>query len=84
MCPPRRHTLGWLQVRYGLHGGALETSLMLHLRPELVSMEAADDFASRAARRPKTAALQVHPCMQGHLHADELPHCMLIASLIAC
>ena len=37
------------EVRYGIHGGALETSLMLHLRPELVSIAAAMDFASRAA-----------------------------------
>ena len=48
------------QVRYGIHGGALETSLMLHLHPELVSMDSAKDFASRAARQPKEAALQMH------------------------
>ena len=42
------------EVRYGIHGGALETSLMLHLRPELVSIAAAKDFASRAAKQPKT------------------------------
>ena len=53
-------SLGCGQVRYGIHGGALETSLMLHLRPDLVSMEAARDFASRAARQPRSAALQVH------------------------
>lgn len=48
------------EVRYGLHGGAMETSLMLHLTPDLVSMDAAKDFASRAALRPKSAALQLH------------------------
>ena len=48
------------EVRYGIHGGALETSLMLHLRPELVSIAAAKDFASRAAKQPKTAQLQLH------------------------
>ena len=48
------------EMRYGLHGGALETSLMLHLRPQLVSTSAAKDFASRAAEQPKDAALQLH------------------------
>lgn len=33
--------------KYGIHGGDLETSLMLHFRPELVAMAKADDFPSR-------------------------------------
>ena len=33
---------------HGIHGGALETSIMLHLRPDLVRMEAADSFDSVA------------------------------------
>ena len=48
------------EARYGIHGGALETSLMLHLRPELVALDAARDFASAAAERPRAAALQMH------------------------
>lgn len=32
---------------YGIHGGDLETSLMLHLRPDLVRMEKAEDFRSQ-------------------------------------
>jgi len=32
------------ELRYGIHGGAGETSLMLHLRPDLVRMELAGDF----------------------------------------
>jgi len=32
------------ELRYGIHGGAAETSLMLHLRPDLVRMELAGDF----------------------------------------
>lgn len=78
------------EMRYGIHGGAMETpvaraeperrpahsapvpkptegegslarrSLMLHLRPELVSTAAAADFASRAAEQPKDALLQLH------------------------
>ena len=33
---------------------------MLHLRPELVSTDAAADFASKAAEQPKSAQLQLH------------------------
>ena len=33
------------EVTEGLHGGAVETSLMLHLRPELVRQDAMADFA---------------------------------------
>lgn len=36
--------------RLGVHAGAVETSLMLHFRPDLVRMERARDFASAAAR----------------------------------
>ena len=42
---------GWLPARerrYGLHGGQLETSLMLHLAPDLVRREHIADFPSRA------------------------------------
>ena len=31
---------------YGIHGGDIETSIMLHLRPDLVRMEQAIDFRS--------------------------------------
>jgi creatinine amidohydrolase len=34
--------------RFGIHGGDVETSLMLHFRPETVDMDAARDFASSA------------------------------------
>jgi creatinine amidohydrolase len=37
------------ELRYGIHGGALETSLMLHLHPDLVKMDRACNFVSRAA-----------------------------------
>jgi creatinine amidohydrolase len=33
---------------FGIHGGDVETSLMLHFRPELVDMSKAQDFASTA------------------------------------
>ncbi|MEM5583118.1 creatininase family protein [Roseibium sp. AS2] len=35
---------------YGIHGGDIETSLMLHLRPDLVRMDAATDFLSEQQR----------------------------------
>ncbi len=34
--------------RFGIHGGDIETSLMLHLRPDLVDMSRARDFRSSA------------------------------------
>ncbi|TYC60625.1 creatininase family protein [Rhodobacterales bacterium] len=35
------------EFTYGIHGGDIETSLMLHLRPDLVRMDKARDFASQ-------------------------------------
>jgi len=32
------------ELRYGIHGGEMETSLMLHLRPDLVDMSQAGNF----------------------------------------
>ena len=40
--PPR-------ELAHGIHGGDVETSLMLHFRPDLVDMRAAENFASIAA-----------------------------------
>ena len=39
-----------LEKRHGIHGGDMETSLMLHFRPELVDMSKAEDFVSITAR----------------------------------
>lgn len=38
----------------GLHGGEIETSLMLHLQPELVKVDRLEDFASLATTMAKT------------------------------
>lgn len=38
-----------IEVAQGIHGGDVETSLMLHFRPDLVDMRAADNFVSRTA-----------------------------------
>ncbi len=43
---PPSVTLDPLEKRHGFHGGLVETSLMLHLRPDLVRMEHARDFRS--------------------------------------
>ena len=47
------------ELMYGIHGGALETSLMLHLKPDLVDLNAAKDFESRAARMPPATRTQL-------------------------
>jgi creatinine amidohydrolase len=36
------------ELKFGIHGGDVETSLMLHFRPELVDMSTAEDFRSVA------------------------------------
>ena len=36
------------EQKFGIHGGEVETSLMLNFRPELVRMENAQDFRSKA------------------------------------
>lgn len=33
------------ELRHGIHGGSVETSMMLHLRPDLVNMDKAANFA---------------------------------------
>ena len=38
------------EIQLGIHGGDVETSLMLHFRPDLVDMANAEDFASSFAR----------------------------------
>lgn len=42
------------EMRHGIHGGAVETSIMLACHPELVRSEAIADFASSAAEMEKT------------------------------
>jgi creatinine amidohydrolase len=38
-----------LEDRHGIHGGDVETSLMLHFRPDLVDMTKAENFVSNVA-----------------------------------
>lgn len=42
------------EVRLGIHGGDVETSLMLHFRPDLVDMQQAKNFASSTTMAEKT------------------------------
>jgi creatinine amidohydrolase len=46
--------------RYGIHGGDVETSLMLHFRPELVDMAKAEDFRSNVEKAEAEFALLRH------------------------
>ncbi|AZO67775.1 MULTISPECIES: creatininase family protein [unclassified Mesorhizobium] len=49
-----------LEDRQGIHGGDVETSLMLHFRPDLVDMARADNFVSNVARAEKEFSLLRH------------------------
>jgi creatinine amidohydrolase len=45
------------ELRFGVHGGQVETALMLAIRPKLVRMAQARDFASSSATRARDFAL---------------------------
>lgn len=47
---PPADALPAAELRHGLHGGALETSMMLHLAPHKVRRDAVDDFVPLGAR----------------------------------
>jgi len=49
-----------LEDRHGIHGGDVETSLMLHFRPDLVDMGKADNFVSNVGRAEKEFGLLRH------------------------
>lgn len=56
---------------FGIHGGDIETSLMLHFRPELVDMSQARDFTSSA----ETGAISpVGAVSYGWVSSDLNPH----------
>src|SRR4029450_10256878 len=38
------------ELKHGIHGGSVETSIMLHVRPDLVDMDAAKNFESLSQR----------------------------------
>ncbi|MCY7306687.1 MAG: creatininase family protein [Rhodoferax sp.] len=41
------------ELRFGIHAGDMETSMMLHLRPQFVDMQFAQDFVSSSEARSK-------------------------------
>ena len=49
-----------LEDRHGIHGGDVETSLMLHFRPDLVDMGKAENFVSSVARAEQNFELLRH------------------------
>jgi creatinine amidohydrolase len=49
-----------LEDRHGIHGGDVETSLMLHFRPDLVDMDKAENFLSAVGRAEKDFELIRH------------------------
>ncbi|MFE1600240.1 creatininase family protein [Methylobacterium sp. ID0610] len=63
------------EVRHGIHGGAVETALMLALRPDLVRREAVRDFvpASRAMERDFTHLRAGRPAALAWLAEDLNP-----------
>lgn len=64
------------ELAHGLHGGQVETALMLHLRPDLVRREALADFASRGAELAAGGGLLgiEKPVGQGWMAQDLNPH----------
>jgi creatinine amidohydrolase len=56
--PPGMYTE--LEDRHGIHGGDVETSLMLHFRPDLVDMAKAENFVSNVGRAEKEFGLLRH------------------------
>ena len=60
------------EMRYGLHGGSVETSRMLFLRPDLVDMSKAENFQSvmqdLAGEFQHLADLMAHKLLDHHSH----------------
>ncbi|HLI10751.1 MAG TPA: creatininase family protein [Alphaproteobacteria bacterium] len=49
------------EIKHGIHGGAIETSMMLHLRPDLVRVEKIGNFMPASLRLAKDYAhVQAH------------------------
>lgn len=58
------------EKQFGIHGGDVETSLMLHFRPETVDMAAAQDFRSTAEQ---SAISPIGPVSYGWIASDLNP-----------
>lgn len=55
------------EVRFGIHAGAIETSIMLHLHPDLVSMDKAKNFEPLQAIMAKDGYRRLSPVGQGRM-----------------
>jgi creatinine amidohydrolase len=55
------------EVRFGIHGGAVETSIMLHLRPDLVRMDRAENFVPLMAGMAQGGYRALSPTGPGRL-----------------
>lgn len=49
-----------VETSYGIHGGDVETSLMLHFQPDLVAFDKAENFVSAVSRAEKEFDLLRH------------------------
>lgn len=58
------------EKQFGIHGGDVETSLMLHFRPQTVDMAAAQDFRSTAEQ---SAISPIGPVSYGWIASDLNP-----------
>ena len=55
------------EQRFGIHAGAIETSMMLHLRPDLVHMDRAQDFRPLMADMEKSGYRRLSPVGSGRM-----------------
>ncbi|MDH3660290.1 MAG: creatininase family protein [Alphaproteobacteria bacterium] len=55
------------EIRYGIHAGEIETSMMLHLRPDLVAMDKAENFRPLPAEMARDGYRRLSPVGQGRM-----------------
>ena len=55
------------EIRFGIHAGEIETSIMLHLHPELVSMDRAENFEPLQAVMAREGYQRLSPVGQGRM-----------------
>lgn len=54
---PHDDLFGTHEIRHGIHGGEVETSVMLHLHPDLVAMDRAEHFTSASVAMEASGGL---------------------------
>jgi creatinine amidohydrolase len=53
----KRDLFSEAELRHGIHGGQVETSVMLHLHPGLIEMELAEDFVALSVEMEKSGSI---------------------------